>query len=124
MKKYILASIILSTLILNGCNNQVTVVAPPPVALGVDSTDPTPSEMIGTGVLEFSQTGNVQLAGMMTKNYRYLDSEKKEYSSGTFTDIIKAYPKTIVYFYPKDGTPNCTIQALDFSMMLADFRAH
>ena len=28
-----------------------------------------------------------------------------------------------MYFYPKDGTPNCTIQALDFSLMLADFRA-
>jgi thioredoxin-dependent peroxiredoxin len=26
-----------------------------------------------------------------------------------------------VYFYPKDGTPNCTIQALDFSAMKQKF---
>jgi peroxiredoxin len=33
-------------------------------------------------------------------------------------------PITIVYFYPKDGTPNCTIQALDFSLMKKDFNNH
>jgi thioredoxin-dependent peroxiredoxin len=29
-----------------------------------------------------------------------------------------------VYFYPKDGTPNCTIQALDFSAMKEKFASY
>jgi len=28
---------------------------------------------------------------------------------------LKKYPQTIVYFYPKDNTPGCTIEAHDFS---------
>lgn len=59
----------------------------------------------------------------MDTTFTYLDSEQKSYASGTLRDIIGRYPHTVVYFYPKDGTPNCTIQALDFSLMLADFRA-
>lgn len=31
------------------------------------------------------------------------------------------YPQTIVYFYPKDDTPGCTIQAHDFSTHKAVF---
>lgn len=29
--------------------------------------------------------------------------------------------KVILYFYPKDNTPGCTIEALDFTEMLDDF---
>lgn len=29
-----------------------------------------------------------------------------------------------LYFYPKDDTPMCTLQAVDFSARLADFAAH
>lgn len=29
--------------------------------------------------------------------------------------FLKKYPQTIVYFYPKDNTPGCTIEAHDFS---------
>lgn len=32
-----------------------------------------------------------------------------------FEDIIKKYDKTILYFYPKDNTPGCSIEANDFS---------
>ncbi len=35
--------------------------------------------------------------------------------------ILAKSKYTIVYFYPKDGTPNCTIQALDFSTLKNDF---
>jgi thioredoxin-dependent peroxiredoxin len=84
---------------------------------------PTPTSN-ASGTLEFSSTGSVNLSGVMNRSYRYLDSEKKSYATGTFTELLSYGSKgTIVYFYPKDGTPNCTIQALDFSMMLADFRA-
>jgi peroxiredoxin Q/BCP len=30
----------------------------------------------------------------------------------------------VLYFYPKDGSPNCTIQAVDFSDHEADFAKH
>jgi thioredoxin-dependent peroxiredoxin len=88
-----------------------------------EQTAPSPTKNT-SGALEFSNTGNVDLSRVMNNTYRYLDSEKKEYSSGTFASLMRTGSKwMVVYFYPKDGTPNCTIQALDFSMMLADFRA-
>ncbi|MEI8008865.1 MAG: peroxiredoxin [bacterium] len=34
----------------------------------------------------------------------------------TLTPYFKKYPQTIVYFYPKDNTPGCTIEAHDFSI--------
>jgi peroxiredoxin Q/BCP len=72
-----------------------------------------------SGILESSSTGSIHIT--LSWEYRYLDSEKKKFSSGSFGDIISEYPYTIVYFYPKDGTPNCTIQALDFSLMKDEF---
>ncbi|PAF53111.1 peroxiredoxin [Helicobacter sp. 13S00482-2] len=35
------------------------------------------------------------------------------------TDLISK--KIVLYFYPKDNTPGCTIQALDFTEMLDEF---
>ena len=84
---------------------------------------PSPTQSMGTGELTLTGADIVSLSGVMDTTFTYLDSENKSYSSGTLRDIIGRYPHTVVYFYPKDGTPNCTIQALDFSMMLADFRA-
>lgn len=46
------------------------------------------------------------------------------YENGTLGDIIKPYKYTVVYFYPKDGTPNCTIQALDFSAKKSEFASY
>lgn len=82
-----------------------------------------PSPTMASGwTLEFSQTGNVDLSKVFTENFNYLDSEKKSFASGSLSKLLKWYSGAVVYFYPKDGTPNCTIQALDFSLMLADFR--
>lgn len=103
------------TLINTSSNSETTIVT--------ESNQWTPSSSTTTWALEFSNTGNIQIAPVMNELFRYLDSENKTYASGSFGELIAKYPKTIVYFYPKDGTPNCTIQALDFSMMLADFRA-
>lgn len=83
-----------------------------------DSDRPSPTEYT-SGSLESSSTGNIQVS--LSGEYRYLESENLRFLSGTFRDIISANPYTIVYFYPKDGTPNCTIQALDFSLMKEDF---
>lgn len=30
----------------------------------------------------------------------------------------------VLYFYPKDSTPGCTTEAIDFSQHLEDFKAH
>lgn len=87
-----------------------------------DTFVPSPTTASG-GKLEFSQTGNVDLSKVFTENFHYLDSEKKSFTSGSLSELLKWYTGAVVYFYPKDGTPNCTIQALDFSLMLADFRA-
>ena len=53
----------------------------------------------------------------------YLDSLNKKYEKATIGSLLAQYPKNIVYFYPKDGTPNCTIQAIDFSRLQKAFNA-
>lgn len=57
----------------------------------------------------------------LDKSYYYLDSLEKKYSKDSFKNIIWNKPYTIVYFYPKDWTPNCTIQSIDFSSMIKEF---
>lgn len=69
------------------------------------------------------QSGTWDIKIDLSKKYHYLDSLEKNEKDDTFGDIISQTPYTIVYFYPKDGTPNCTIQAMDFSVMLKDFEA-
>lgn len=32
-----------------------------------------------------------------------------------FNELLKKNEKTIIYFYPKDNTSGCTIEAKDFS---------
>jgi len=107
------------------------------IGLPVDNTTPTPSDEVSIQEdfvaspthayiqkeLELADKDIVSLSGVMDIEFKYLDSLAKQYNSATFSEIIRRYPQTIVYFYPKDGTPNCTIQALDFSMMLEDFQS-
>jgi thioredoxin-dependent peroxiredoxin len=66
-----------------------------------------------------SSTWNIKVD--LTKSYHYLDSLNLKFDEKTFWDLIKDNNYTIVYFYPLDFTPNCTIQAIDFSAMLDDF---
>jgi thioredoxin-dependent peroxiredoxin len=40
----------------------------------------------------------------------------------TFENLIKQASYTVLYFYPKDNTPGCTIEAKDFSSHLEDFK--
>ncbi len=44
-----------------------------------------------------------------------LVDHKKSENEVLFEDILKKYEKTILYFYPKDNTPGCSIEANDFS---------
>jgi peroxiredoxin Q/BCP len=36
-------------------------------------------------------------------------------------DAFKNHRNVVVYFYPKDGTPGCTLEAVDFSELEEDF---
>jgi len=46
------------------------------------------------------------------------DSFSKQISS---QDLIGK--RVVLYFYPKDNTPGCTIQAKDFSALISEFKA-
>lgn len=39
----------------------------------------------------------------------------------SLSDLFKKFEKTILYFYPKDNTPGCTIENKDFSCFKAKF---
>ncbi|MDD3646622.1 MAG: peroxiredoxin [Candidatus Gracilibacteria bacterium] len=41
--------------------------------------------------------------------------------SKSLKDILSVSDKTIVYFYPKDDTPGCTIENKDFSCLKGEF---
>ena len=42
----------------------------------------------------------------------------------TLWELLALTPKTLLYFYPKDNTPGCTIQAQNFSAYRATFAKH
>lgn len=37
--------------------------------------------------------------------------------------LLKQSPKTLLYFYPKDDTPGCTLEAVDFTRLKSEFEA-
>lgn len=37
-------------------------------------------------------------------------------------EIFKCSDKTLLYFYPKDNTPGCTVENKDFSCMVSDYK--
>ncbi len=49
-------------------------------------------------------------------NFKLLDKDDKEYSLDDFKGKYK-----VVYFYPKDNTPGCTIEAKEFTELLPTF---
>ncbi len=53
---------------------------------------------------------------MKAPSFTLHDASEKEHKLSDYSD------KTIVlYFYPKDSTPGCTIEAIDFSKLKEDF---
>ncbi len=76
-------------------------------------------EEVNNSALVESSTGSISID--ITKKYHYLDSLNLSFKEDTFWDLISQTPYTIVYFYPLDFTPNCTIQALDFSAKIDEF---
>ncbi len=47
--------------------------------------------------------------GMKAPDFKLLDKEGKEYTLNSFTN-----KKIVLYFYPKDNTPGCTLEALNY----------
>jgi peroxiredoxin Q/BCP len=39
------------------------------------------------------------------------------------TSLLSQSEKTLLYFYPKDNTPGCTLEAQDFTRLKQDFTA-
>jgi len=37
--------------------------------------------------------------------------------------LLKQSPKTLLYFYPKDDTPGCTLEAVDFTRLKSEFES-
>ena len=57
------------------------------------------------------------LTGTKAPDFRLKDQDGKEVSLKDFQGRW-----LILYFYPKDNTPGCTIEAIDFSKMRSDFK--
>jgi peroxiredoxin Q/BCP len=47
--------------------------------------------------------------------------EKNNSRETKFTEILKQKKQTILYFYPKDNTSGCSLEAKDFSTHLKTF---
>jgi peroxiredoxin Q/BCP len=40
----------------------------------------------------------------------------------SYMDMLQKSPYTLLYFYPRDSTPGCTVQAQDFSANIEKFK--
>ena len=60
-------------------------------------------------------------AGDVSPGFNAVDSKGISHNSN---DIMAAGKKSILYFYPKDSTPGCTIQACDFRDDMARLTSH
>lgn len=56
-------------------------------------------------------------AGQTAPGFDVPDADMQEVS----LDGFKNHQNVVVYFYPKDDTPSCTMQAIEFSDMLDEF---
>lgn len=53
---------------------------------------------------------------MKAKNFKLKDMNSKEHELKDFKEKYK-----IIYFYPKDNTPGCTTEALEFTVLKKEF---
>lgn len=102
MKKYILLlSLFLLTSCFNSNNNSENI------------SQENNSELVSWDISDITVD--------LDANFDYLDSVELSYKNEKFSDILAENDYAIVYFYPYDFTPYCTIQAIDFSTMKNDF---
>lgn len=51
----------------------------------------------------------------------FVVSAQQEVYSTSLHEILSKSPKTILFFYPKDNTPGCTVENQDFSLLKQEF---
>lgn len=51
-------------------------------------------------------------------------SPASEEVTTTLTQLLQQHTYTLLYFYPKDDTPGCTLEGQEFSLLLKDFLVH
>ncbi|MDU9776275.1 peroxiredoxin, partial [Helicobacter pylori] len=54
--------------------------------------------------------------GQLAPDFRLKNSDGVEIS---LKDLL--HKKVVLYFYPKDNTPGCTLEAKDFSTLFSEF---
>ncbi len=59
---------------------------------------------------------------MNTKNKYDIVFPNGEVKNMSLEEIFSANTKTLVYFYPKDNTPGCTLENKDFTCEIAKFQ--
>ncbi len=73
---------------------------------------------------------NYRLIYNSLKTIMKLDLEKKyeavnlsgEAAEMSLGDLLSFGDKTLLYFYPKDNTPGCTLENKDFSCLSGEFK--
>lgn len=47
-----------------------------------------------------------------------------EEQSISLSELLSQAKYTVLYFYPKDDTPGCTLEAQGFNVLLEEFKKH
>ncbi len=58
----------------------------------------------------------------LDNKYEIIDANKN-IASKTLKEILEQNEKTILFFYPRDNTPWCTVENIDFTNLKSDFEA-
>lgn len=58
-----------------------------------------------------------KIEGKNAPDFKLTDKDNKTYSISDFTE-----DNIVIFFYPKDNTPGCTIESIDFSKNLSAFK--
>ncbi len=59
----------------------------------------------------------------LTNNYEIINSSL-ELETKSLKEILSENKKTILFFYPRDNTPGCTVENIDFTNLKKDFEAN
>lgn len=57
----------------------------------------------------------------LTTSY-HIVSHSGERLELSLADILSTSPKTLLFFYPRDNTPGCTVENKGFSCMVEQYR--
>jgi len=62
---------------------------------------------------------NHPLLGKKAPNFNLADKESQSWS---LSDLLKNHDYLVIFFYPKDNTPGCTIEAKSFSKQISKLK--